>query len=51
LLETVRDGDLVVVGSSGRGALATGIFGSTVNAVLDRSSVPVVVVRGTDESV
>lgn len=50
LLETVCDGDLLVVGSSGRGALAAGIFGSTVNAVLDRSSVPVVVVRGTDES-
>ena len=44
LLETVCDGDLLVVGSSGRGALAAGIFGSTVNAVLDRSSVPVVVV-------
>jgi nucleotide-binding universal stress UspA family protein len=51
LLETVCDGDLLVVGSRGRGALAAGIFGSTVNAVLDRSSVPVVVVRGTDESV
>jgi nucleotide-binding universal stress UspA family protein len=51
LLETVCDGDLLVVGSSGRGALAAGIFGSTVNAVLDRSSVPVVVVRGADESV
>jgi len=51
LLETVCDGDLLVLGSSGRGALAAGLFGSTVNAVLDRSSVPVVVVRGTDESV
>jgi nucleotide-binding universal stress UspA family protein len=51
LLETVCDGDLLVVGSSGRGALAAGIFGSTVNAVLDRASVPVAVVRGADESV
>ena len=46
LLETVRDGDLLVVGSRGRGALAANIFGSTVNTVLDRSAVPVVVVRG-----
>jgi nucleotide-binding universal stress UspA family protein len=49
LLETVRDGDLLVVGSRGRGALAAHLFGSTVNTVLDRSAVPVVVVRGADE--
>jgi nucleotide-binding universal stress UspA family protein len=46
LLETVRDGDLLVVGSRGRGALAENLFGSTVNSVLDRCVVPVVVVRG-----
>jgi nucleotide-binding universal stress UspA family protein len=44
LLETARDGDLLVLGSRGRGAVAAGLFGSTVNSVLDRSAVPVVVV-------
>ena len=50
LLETVRDGDLLVMGSRGRGALAARLFGSTVNTVLDRCAVPVVVVRGADEA-
>ena len=50
LLETVRDGDLLVVGSRGRGALAAHFFGSTVNTVLDRCAVPVVVVRGAEEA-
>lgn len=50
LLETVRDGDLLVVGSHGRGALSTRLFGSTVNTVLDRCAVPVVVVRGANEA-
>lgn len=45
LLETVRDGDLLVLGSRGRGAVAAGLFGSTVNAVLEQAAVPVVVVR------
>jgi len=45
LLTTLRDGDLLVVGSRGRGALTSSIFGSTVNAVLELSAVPVVVVR------
>jgi nucleotide-binding universal stress UspA family protein len=49
LLEIVRDGDLLVIGSRGRGALAANLFGSTVNTVLDRSAVPVAVVRGADE--
>lgn len=49
LLETVRDGDLLVIGSRGRGALAANLFGSTVNHVLDGSAVPVVVVRGTND--
>jgi nucleotide-binding universal stress UspA family protein len=43
----VRDGDLVVVGWRGRGAVRAGLFGSTVNNVLEQSAVPVVVVRGT----
>lgn len=45
LLDTVRDGDLLVLGSRGHGALIAGILGSTVNTVLDRANVPVVVVR------
>ena len=49
LLETVRDGNLLVMGSRGRGALAANLFGSTVNTVLDRCMVPVVVVRGASE--
>lgn len=49
LLETVRDGDLLVLGSRGRGALSSSIFGSTVNTVLERSAVPVVVIRQHDE--
>jgi nucleotide-binding universal stress UspA family protein len=49
LLETVRDGDLLALGSSGRGAIAANLFGSTVNAVLDRCPVPAVVVRGQQD--
>jgi nucleotide-binding universal stress UspA family protein len=45
LLGEVRDGDLLVLGSRGRGAVVAGLFGSTVNAVLERAAVPVVVVR------
>lgn len=48
LLGVVRDGDLLVLGSRGRGALRASFFGSTVNTVLDRSAVPVAVVRGSD---
>lgn len=47
LLDTVRDGDLLVVGSRGHGAIAAGLIGSTVNSVLERSVVPVVVVRSS----
>ncbi len=46
LLDTVRDGDLLVVGSRGRGPLRARLFGSTVNSVLESCAVPVVVVRG-----
>ncbi len=45
LLAQLVDGDMVVLGSHGRGALAAGMLGSTVNAVLDSAVVPVVVVR------
>ena len=45
VLEVVVDGDLLVMGSRGRGALRAGLFGSTVNSVLDRAAVPVAVVR------
>ncbi|CAN5622408.1 universal stress protein [soil metagenome] len=48
VLSSVRDGDLLVLGSHGRGAVLSGLLGSVVNSVLDRSSVPVVVVRGHD---
>ena len=44
LLATVRDGDLLILGSRGRGALTSAVFGSTVNSVLEQSAVPVIVV-------
>jgi len=49
LLETVRDGDLLVVGARGRGGFTANHFGYTVKSVLDRSPVPVVVVRGSHQ--
>ncbi len=45
LLEAVQDGDLLVLGSHGRGGLRARLLGSTVNSVLDTAAVPVVVVR------
>lgn len=48
LLSFVRDGDLLVIGTRGRGLLSGG-FGSTANAVLDRAHVPVAVIRGTSK--
>lgn len=47
LLSTTGPGSLLVVGSRGRGALASGIFGSTTTSALEHSSVPVVVVPET----
>jgi nucleotide-binding universal stress UspA family protein len=47
LLATVRHGDLLVLGSNGHGAIHATLFGSTVSTVLDRCSVPTVVVRST----
>jgi nucleotide-binding universal stress UspA family protein len=45
LLGTLRDGDLLVLGSRGRGAVRAGMFGSTVNSVLDEAAIPVAVLR------
>ncbi len=45
LLASLRDGDLLVLGSRGRGAVRAGMFGSTVNSVLDDVAVPVAVLR------
>ncbi len=47
LLQTALDGDLLVIGSSGCGALRAHFFGSTFNSVLDQAAVPLVVVRHT----
>ncbi|MEO6122284.1 MAG: universal stress protein [Ilumatobacteraceae bacterium] len=44
LLATVHDGDLLVLGSRGRGAVRARLFGSTVNSVLDEAVIPVVVI-------
>jgi len=44
ILSLVRDGDVLVLGSRGRGAWRSGLFGSTVNSVLDEAEVPVVVI-------
>ena len=49
ILDSLRDGDLLVMGSRGRGAVRSGLFGSTVHNVLDHSAVPVVVVRGVED--
>jgi nucleotide-binding universal stress UspA family protein len=45
LLGALRDGDLLVLGSRGRGAMRAGMFGSSVNSVLDDAAVPVAVLR------
>jgi nucleotide-binding universal stress UspA family protein len=45
LVETVCDGDLLVLGSRGRGALRSRLFGSTVNRVLDTCVAATVVVH------
>ncbi|MBI5090032.1 MAG: universal stress protein [Actinobacteria bacterium] len=49
LLDTVRDGDVLVLGHRGHSSLVAGLLGSTVNAVVDRCAVPVAVVRVRDE--
>lgn len=45
LLDTTRDGDMLVMGSRARGALRSRIFGSTANSVLDTAAVSVVIIR------
>ena len=45
LLASMHDGDFLVLGSRGRGAVRAGMFGSTVNSVLDEVAVPVAVLR------
>lgn len=45
LLDSTRDGDLLVIGAEGRGAIAAGFLGSTVNAVVEQAAAPVVIVR------
>ena len=47
LLGIVRPGDLLVLGSNGHGAIHATLFGSTVSSLLDRTTVPTVVVRGS----
>lgn len=49
LLDSAADGDLLVVGSRGRGAVKSSLFGSTANSLLDRSVLPVAVVRGSSD--
>jgi nucleotide-binding universal stress UspA family protein len=50
LLGVVRNGDLLVLGSRGRGLVSAGLFGSTVNSVLDRADVPVAVIPSVHEN-
>ncbi|MCU1393536.1 MAG: hypothetical protein JWM34_1964 [Ilumatobacteraceae bacterium] len=50
LLQTVQDGDLLVVGSRGRGGVVNAIFGSTANLVLDHCAVPMIVVHPTERA-
>jgi nucleotide-binding universal stress UspA family protein len=49
LLDTVRDGDVMVLGHRGHSSLVAGLLGSTVNAVVDRCAVPVAIVRVQEE--
>ena len=51
LLDTARDGDVLVVGSRGRRALRSRFFGSTANSVLNAAAVPVVVIRADPDEI
>ena len=44
LIDFVREDDLLVVGSRGRGAMSSAVFGSTANSLLEHSPATVVVV-------
>jgi nucleotide-binding universal stress UspA family protein len=50
LLDTARDGDLIVIGSRGRSAFTASLLGSTANSLLDEAAVPVVVVHPRDRA-
>jgi nucleotide-binding universal stress UspA family protein len=49
LVEEARDADLLVVGSRGRGAVRSLLFGSVSHEVSARASSPVVIVRGESD--
>ena len=51
ILETarVRNAQLIVMGSQGRGAVSLALFGSTTQQVVRQAECPVLTVRGTDD--
>jgi nucleotide-binding universal stress UspA family protein len=49
LLDEADDADLVVIGSRGRGALRSSLFGSVGHSVAQHANCPVVIIRELDE--
>jgi nucleotide-binding universal stress UspA family protein len=49
IVDASKDAELVVVGSRGRGAIATLVLGSTSQQVIHQATCPVVVVRAPHE--